>query len=48
MELEINREEEESAAITCAAGTAIVAIVAGQDGKIAIKEIIKLLQQINP
>ncbi len=39
-------EEETAAAIACASVTAIVAIVAGKDGNIAIRDVIKILQAI--
>jgi len=39
-------KDEQAAATVCAGVSAIVSIVAGKDGQMAIREIIKILEQI--
>lgn len=41
-----SEEEEQAAATVCAGVSAILSIVAGKDGQISIREIIKILEQI--
>lgn len=41
-----NQQEDQAAAAVCAGITAVLSIVAGQDGKVSIREVIKILEQI--